>query len=101
MKISKLIITLTPALALAIILSACNHATPPEENTANAKPYPLDTRLVCGMKLSMADKPVTFVYQGQQIKVCDASEKADFDKDPAKYLKQLPGAGDPTNQAPK
>ena len=27
--------------------------------------------------------------QGQEIKVCDASEKADFEKDPAKYLSKL------------
>ena len=61
----------------------------PEAIDASAKPYPLDTCLVCGMKLSMMDKPVTFVYQGQQIKVCDVSEKAEFEKDPAKYMKKI------------
>ena len=72
-------------LFLAMTLVGCSKEAP----AANAKPYPLDTCLVCGMKLSTMGKPFTFVYQGQQIKVCDASEKADFEKDPAKYLKKL------------
>ena len=56
------------------------------------KPYPLDTCLVCGMKLDSMGKPYSFVYQGQEIKLCDKSEKADFDKDPAKYMKKLQDA---------
>ena len=36
-----------------------------------------------------AARTIPFVYQGQQIKLCDKSETADFDKDPAKYLKKL------------
>ena len=56
------------------------------------KPYPLDTCLVCGMKLGEMGKPFVFVYKGQEIKVCDQSEQADFDKDPQKYLKKLADA---------
>ena len=56
------------------------------------KPYPLDTCLVCGMKLDSMGKPYSFVYQGQEIKLCDKSEKADFDKEPAKYMKKLQDA---------
>ena len=56
------------------------------------KPYPLDTCLVCGMKLDSMGKPYSFVYQGQEIKICDKSEKADFDKAPAKYMKKLQDA---------
>jgi hypothetical protein len=47
-------------------------------------PYPLETCAVCGMKYTNAD----FLH-GQEIKVCDKSEKADFDKDPKKYLKPI------------
>ncbi len=63
-----------------------------EDHVANATPYPLDTCLVCEMDLSKMGEPVTFVYQGQQIKVCDAGEKALFEKDPAKYMKKLADA---------
>jgi YHS domain-containing protein len=61
------------------------------KNTA-PKPYPLDTCLVCGMKLGEMGKPYVFVYKGQEIKVCDKSEKAEFEKDPDKYLKKLAAA---------
>ena len=53
------------------------------------EPYPLDTCLVCGMKFGSMGKPYISVYKGQEIKVCDKSEKADFDKAPDKYMKKL------------
>ena len=53
------------------------------------KPYPLDNCLVCGMKFGSMGKPYVFVYKGQEIKLCDKSEKADFDKAPDKYMKKL------------
>ncbi len=87
-KTNVILATVLAGFFLAMTLAGCSK----EEPAANAKPYPLDTCLVCGMKLSMEGKPVTFVYQGQQIKVCDASEKADFEKDPAKYMKKLEDA---------
>jgi hypothetical protein len=37
-------------------------------------------------------KPYVFVYKGQEIKLCDESERAIFDKDADKYLKQLADA---------
>ncbi|MFD0893927.1 hypothetical protein KBB96_10930 [Luteolibacter ambystomatis] len=55
-----------------------------------AKPYPLDTCIVSGEKLKEEGKdPVTFVYKGQEIKLCCNDCREDFDKDPAKYLKKL------------
>jgi len=56
------------------------------------KPYPLDRCLVCGMKLGEMGQPFVFVYKGQEIKVCDKSEKADFDKAPEKFMKKLADA---------
>ena len=56
-----------------------------------AKPYPLDTCIVSGEKLGEMGKPVVFVYQGQEIKLCCKSCKPKFDKEPAKYLKKLEG----------
>ena len=64
------------------------------DNVTNApvKPYPLKTCLICGMKFDSMSKPYTFVYKGQEIKLCDKSEKADFDKAPDTYIKKLADA---------
>ena len=86
MKKTKLISsTVLAGFLFALTLVSCSK----QEPAANAKPYPLDTCLVCGMKFTPTEKPVMFVYQDQQIKVCDTGEKADFEKDPAKYMKKL------------
>jgi len=76
-------------IVLAIAASSiAGHADEPK-----LKPYPLTTCLVCGMDLGMMNsKPYVFAYQGQEIKVCDESEKATFEKNPAKYLKKLADA---------
>ena len=60
-----------------------------DNKTIPPKPYPLKTCLVCGMTLGDIGKPFVFVYKGQEIKVCDSSEKAVFDKNPGKYMKKL------------
>lgn len=87
MKTTKFAAATLLAIALAVLLTAgCNRK---EEVVVTGKPYPLDTCLVCDMKLAGMGTPAVFVYQGQQIKVCDKSEKADFDKDPAKFMKKL------------
>lgn len=86
---SKLIASFILAAAFLVIsLSGCSE----EKKTEVGKPYPLPTCLVCGMKLADMGTPYTFVYQGQEIKVCDKSEKADFDKDPARFMKKLSDA---------
>lgn len=78
--------------ALAVVsLTGCSE----EKKIEVGKPYPLQTCLVCGMKLADMGSPCVFVYQGQEIKVCDKSEKADFDKDPGKYMKKLADAAVP------
>ena len=64
------------------------------DNSTNApvKPYPLKTCLVCGMELGMMARPYVFTNANQEIKLCSKSEKSDFDKDPAKYMKKLADA---------
>ncbi len=84
-------------LIIGVILVATCAAIPlaaRADNSTNApvKPYPLKTCLVCGMKLGEMGKPYVFVYKGQEIKVCDKSEEADFDKNPDKYMKKLADA---------
>lgn len=73
--------------AAIVAISVTSRADDPKP-----KPYPLDTCLVCGMKLGDMGQPYVFVYKGQEIKVCDKSEKTAFDKDPDKYLKKLADA---------
>ena len=69
----------------ALALSGC--AT--DRRAEKPMPYPLETCLVCGMKLGDMSKPFAFVYKGQEIRVCDQSEKAQFDKAPDQYMKKL------------
>jgi YHS domain-containing protein len=40
-------------------------------------------------------KPFVFVYQGQEVKMCCPMCKADFDKDPAKYMAKIRAADKP------
>ena len=41
------------------------------------------------MTLGDMGKPFVFEHKGQEIKVCDKSEKSAFEKTPDKYLKKL------------
>lgn len=79
---AQLILT---AILLAVPLAGCSKA----EKAADAKPYPLDTCLVCGMKLGEMGAPYAFVYKGQEIKVCAKGEQDEFNQGPDKYLKKL------------
>ncbi len=58
-------------------------------STAGAKPYPLDVCLVSGNKLGSMGKPVTFVHEGQEVKLCCRPCLDDFQADPDKYLAKL------------
>lgn len=86
-KLKHLIVIIAAVCAFSFVCCA------DDSTNAPAKPYPLKTCLVCGMELGMMDsKPYVFVDKGQEIKVCDESEKATFEKDPKKYLKKLADA---------
>jgi YHS domain-containing protein len=67
-------------------------------SVAAPKPDLLKTCPVSGDKLG-ADmgKPFVFVYQGQEVKLCCPDCKANFDKDPAKYIKLIRAADKPKN----
>lgn len=60
-----------------------------EEKKEEVKPYEPDTCIVSDEKLGDMGKPVVFVHEGQEIKLCCKGCRKDFDKDPAKYLKKL------------
>jgi len=57
------------------------------------KPYPLDYCLVSGDKIGGdMGKPVSTNYMGQEIKFCCKNCVKDFQKNPAKYMKELQDA---------
>ena len=87
---NRVIVLATALIALLMVVSTPSRAD--DAPSAKVKPYPLKTCLVCDMNLGEMGKPCVFVYQGQEIKVCDKSEKADFEKNPARYLKKLKAA---------
>ncbi len=57
--------------------------------TLKPVPYPLKTCLVAEDKLGGMGPPFSFVYKGQEIKLCCSGCKEDFDKDPEKYIKKM------------
>ena len=79
---NKIIIAVTLLLLSFAVFADDSKTTPP-------KPYPLKTCLVCDMQFEAGEKPLVFDYKGQEIQVCDKSEKSAFDKNPDKYMKKL------------
>jgi YHS domain-containing protein len=59
------------------------------ETKEKGKPYPLKTCIVSDEKLGEMGEPYTFVYQGQEIKLCCKSCLKDFNKNPETYVKKL------------
>ena len=62
------------------------------DTDTNAVPDLLKTCPVSKEKLGEMGKPVTFVYKGQEVKLCCPSCRKDFDKEPAKYMKLIRAA---------
>lgn len=61
------------------------------------KPYPLDVCIVTDNDLGSMGDTKTFIYEGQEIKICCKPCQKKFYKDPARYLKKL--SPDPINEA--
>lgn len=87
--IRSLIIASAIALGGHAAAGQANEGFSPFSAKVTAKPYQLDTCIVSGDKLGEMGKPVVFVYNGQEIKVCCKPCRKDFNKDPEKYLKEL------------
>ena len=60
-----------------------------DKKAEKAKPYPLKTCITDDEKLGSMGDPVVFVHDGREIKLCCEGCRADFKKDPAKYIKKL------------
>jgi hypothetical protein len=57
-----------------------------------AIPYPLQVCLVGGEDLGSMGKPVSFVYEGREIKLCCKGCEPEFRAEPQKFLKKLDAA---------
>lgn len=96
MKKSKLITGMI--LAVGLFSFESNSRADNTNSVSSAKPDMLTTCPVSGDKLGGdMGKPYVFVYQGQEVKLCCSMCKADFDKDPAKYIKKIRAADKPKN----
>lgn len=73
----------------AALLGLALAASAPAD-AADVKPYPLKTCLVSGNELGSMGKPITKVYNGQEIKFCCKPCIKKFEANPAKYLAKLP-----------
>ncbi|HEV2393503.1 MAG TPA: hypothetical protein VG146_14220 [Verrucomicrobiae bacterium] len=82
------------ALALALLAGPLTTLGADQNAEKKAKPYPLKTCIVSGEKLGKMDKPYVFVYKGQEIKLCCKDCLKDFNKNPAKYMKEIQTAGE-------
>ena len=78
-------------LALALAASTLAVAAFADDKTP-PKPDLLTTCPVSGDKLGDMGKPYVFVYKGQEVKLCCPDCKADFDKNPDKYMKMIRAA---------
>ena len=67
----------------------------------SAKPYPLDKCIVSDEKLGVEGKPVVFVHEGQEIKLCCQDCRKEFDANPSKFLAKLPKAEAPKAEPKK
>jgi YHS domain-containing protein len=79
----KLFSLVLVALFMSVIAKADNSTNAP------VKPYPLNNCIICGMLVKGRPDAYSFVYKGQEIKLCDKSEKEEFGKNPDKYLKKI------------
>ncbi len=89
MKSANYLMTAVLALSFA---AAPLSAFAADQKPAKAKPYPLKTCIVSGEKLGEMGEAYTFVYKDQEIKLCCKGCLADFNKNPAKYMKKLADA---------
>jgi YHS domain-containing protein len=60
-----------------------------DKPAGKVKPFTLTTCPVSGEKLGEMGTPFAFTNDNREIKLCCKSCKKDFDKEPAKYLKQI------------
>jgi len=82
--------------AVALVVSACSVHADNTNTVGTVKPDLLKTCPVSGDKLGGdMGKPFVFVYKGQEVKLCCKDCKAEFDKNPDKFIKKIQDAAAP------
>jgi hypothetical protein len=95
MKTKRILIVTLFALAVPFLAAQSNApATPPASAAKSpvkgpARPYPLKVCLVTDSDLDSMGDEVSFVYQGQTIKICCKPCERKFLRSPEKYLAKL------------
>ena len=95
MKTKRLLFVTLLALAAPFVAAqSTTPATPPSAATkagvkGPARPYPLKVCLVTDSDLDSMGDEVTFVHQGQTIKICCKPCERKFLRTPEKYLAKL------------
>jgi hypothetical protein len=84
----KCIPVATLTLAALLVLVGCQSDHSGHHGATAAKPYPLNKCIVTDEAFEHG-KPVVFVHEGQEIKLCCKDCRPEFDKEPAKYLSKL------------
>ncbi len=51
--------------------------------------YPLKTRVVCDQALEKQSAPISFMYKDREVKVCSEEDRAEFDKEPNRYIEKI------------
>jgi len=92
MKKLKVLTAVVLAVPFLVLPPTSRADTTDQATSAKPRPDLLTTCPVSGDKLGEMGKPYTFVYKGQEVKLCCPSCKKDFEKDPAKYLKKIRAA---------
>lgn len=59
-------------------------------HSEDVRPYPLKTCIVSDEPLDPARKPLSVVYNGQEVRVCCRECRADFQGNPEKFLQKIP-----------
>ena len=95
MKTKRLLIVTLFVLAASFVAAQSNTPATPPATTVKAlvkgpaKPYPLKVCLVTDSDLDSMGDEVSFVYQGQTIKICCKPCERKFLRSPEKYLAKL------------
>src|ERR1700756_1213441 len=90
LDIMKRIKHLTAGLLAVSLLAAPLSGLAADQSTdKKPKPYTLKTCVVSGEKLGEMGKPVSYIYEGREVKFCCKDCIKDFKKDPAKYVKKI------------
>ena len=91
---------LSMSLLIVAIISVLGFGCAAQNKTPTTKPYMLTTCLVQDEPLGGMGPPVSYVYQGQEVKFCCSNCEAEFKKDPDKYMKKLADAANKPTTKP-